>query len=118
MAPEEMRKMSNTYNPDKWIVVKIDDGRDPHYRILGSWSGGYLDGDSWRMNSGITRVEADGDHLMFYGSSGSCYAAHKEMWGTNMAGQGAYNKYKTGLGAAFNIVDENTDWENHDWIIT
>jgi hypothetical protein len=105
------------YTPDKWIVVKID-GEDPHYRILGSWSGGYLDGDSWRMNSGIVRVEADDNYLKFYGSSGSCYVVHKEMWGTNMIGQGTYDKYKASLGDKFNIVDDNTDWLNHDWIIT
>jgi hypothetical protein len=106
-----------TYRPDKWIIVQIK-GEDPHYRILGSWSGGYLDGDSWRMNSGITRVETDGDCLQFYGSSGSCYEVHKEMWGTNMVGQGTYDQYKAKLGDKFNIVDSDTDWLNHDWIIT
>jgi len=47
------------YNPDNWVVIKMN-GDDPHYRVLAGWSGGYLDGDSWRMNSGITRVEDAG----------------------------------------------------------
>jgi hypothetical protein len=33
------------YTPNKWIIVKVT-GEDPHYRVLGSWQGGYLDGDS------------------------------------------------------------------------
>lgn len=48
--------MMNEYTPDNWVVVFLN-GDDPHYRVLVGWSGGYLTGDSWRMNSGITRVE-------------------------------------------------------------
>ena len=33
------------YNPDKWIIVKLPKGA----KVLGSWSGGYLDGDSWQQ---------------------------------------------------------------------
>ena len=51
--------MSN-YKPDNWVVIKMD-GDNPHYRVLAGWSGGYLHGDSWKINSGITRVEDDGD---------------------------------------------------------
>ena len=70
--------MSN-HKPNNWVVIKMD-GDDPHYRVLAGWSGGYLDGDSWKMNSGITRVEDDGDCYNFYGSSGSCYSCYKESY--------------------------------------
>jgi hypothetical protein len=66
------------YNPDNWVVIKMN-GDDPHYRVLAGWSGSYLNGDSWRMNSGITRVEDAGDRYNFYGSSGSCYSCGKEI---------------------------------------
>jgi hypothetical protein len=46
----------NEYTCDNWVVIKMK-GDDTHYRVLAGWSGGYLDGDSWRMNSGITKVE-------------------------------------------------------------
>ena len=49
--------MSN-YNPDNWVVIKMN-GDDPHYRLLVGTSGGYLDGAGGRMNSGITKVEED-----------------------------------------------------------
>jgi len=62
--------MSNTYHPDKWVVFELK-GDDPHYRVLAGFYGGYLDGDHWRLNSGITKVEADGDYLLFEGQSGS-----------------------------------------------
>lgn len=48
------------YTPDNWVVIKCK-GDDPHYRILAGWSGGYTTGTSWRMNSGITRVEETDD---------------------------------------------------------
>ena len=56
--------MSN-YTPDNWVVIKMD-GDEPHYRVLAGWSGGYLDGNSWKMNSGIVRVEMDGNYYHFY----------------------------------------------------
>lgn len=67
------------YQPDNWILIKImPGGEDLFYKVLAGWSGGYLDGDSWRMNSGVDRVEEDGDYYDFIGASGSVYRCHKE----------------------------------------
>ena len=68
------------YIPDSWMIVKIT-GTDPHYRIFGSWSGGYLDGDAWRLNSGVKSVEEDDDYYYFKGHTGSVYQCHKEGYG-------------------------------------
>jgi hypothetical protein len=68
------------YTPDQWQIIKIN-GTHPHYRIFGSWSGGYLDGDSWRLNSGIQSIEEDGDYYLFHGFSGSTYRCHKKTYG-------------------------------------
>ena len=65
------------YIPDGWVVVKIDTEKETFYKIFGSWRGGYLDGDSWRMNSGVVRCEKEGKIYKFYGHSGSCYACHE-----------------------------------------
>jgi hypothetical protein len=75
------KKMSS-YTPDRWAIIKIN-GTDPHYRIFGTWIGGYLNGDSWRLNSGIVKVEEDTDNdcYMFYGSSGSVYCCFKNNYG-------------------------------------
>lgn len=64
------------YTCDNWVVIKMK-GDDPHYRLLVGTSGGYLDGDSWRINSGITKVQEDEAFYYFYGSSGSRYRCGK-----------------------------------------
>lgn len=33
-----------TYSPEEWQIIKIN-GTDPHYRVFGSWRGGYTTGD-------------------------------------------------------------------------
>jgi hypothetical protein len=77
------------YTPDRWMLVRIqkDDGKHI-YKILGSWYGGYLHGDSWRLNSGITKIEEDKNVYRFYGSSGSVYECHKDSYGASMYAYG------------------------------
>lgn len=73
--------------PDKWVVVKIEqvgylsNKPEPLYKIFGSWAGGYLHGDRWKMNSGIVSVEEDDNYYYFIGYSGSCYKCHKKCYG-------------------------------------
>ena len=69
----------NTYcEPDRWLLVEHGD----IHKVFATWTGGYLDGDSWRLNSGIESVEVDGDYLLFRGFSGSIYKCHKDGYGT------------------------------------
>ena len=70
-----------TEKPEHWIVVRIENDNDAYYKIFAGWRGGYLDGDSWKMNSGISEVEEDEDFYYFYGASGSCYQCHKNGYG-------------------------------------
>lgn len=63
--------------PDKWVIVKTPDT----HKIFGSWMGGYIHGDRWRLNSGIVRMEQDRDYYYFYGHSGSIYKCHKKSYG-------------------------------------
>lgn len=69
------------YNPDKWTLLRFTYNGETIVKVLGTWSGSYLWGDSWRLNSGITKVEEDGDYYLFYGHSGSVYKCHKDMEG-------------------------------------
>lgn len=64
---------------DRWLILKLGDT----YKVFGSWSGGYLDGDSWKLNSGIESVEEDGDYWLFHGFSGSVYQCHKDSYGAS-----------------------------------
>lgn len=105
------------YTPDNWVVIKIrPDNSEPFYKILGGWSGGgYLDGDSWRMNSGITRVDDADDHLFFYGSSGSVYQVNKKSYGLRMNLAGVWASMETQFGDKVELVPEDTDWLNLQW---
>ena len=80
------------YRPDRWVVVKITAHNSaPIYKVFACWYGGWAGADSWKLNSGITRVTLEGNVYSFEGSSGSVYECHKDIYGTNMYGQGVLN---------------------------
>ena len=70
--------------PDRWVVVKLPDG----HKVFATWLGGYLDGDAWKMNSGIKSVTEDDSYYYFHGFSGSIYKCHKSSYGTSGYSQG------------------------------
>lgn len=78
------------YCPDRWCLIHIKD----HYRVFGSWHGGYAQGDSWRMNSGIVRHERTGNGYNFYGTSGSLYSCGDHNYGTTTYGHSVLESYK------------------------
>lgn len=104
------------YTPDNWVVIFMN-GDDPHYRILAGWSGGYTTGDSWKMNSGITKVEEDGDYYDFIGSSGSVYRCHKEAYTLRMNNAHIWAQLQELHGDKVQMMDEETNWLEMDWII-
>lgn len=112
--PEELMNEHYDYAPDKWMLIQIT-GRDPHYRVFGSWSGGYLGSDSWRMNSGIVAVKQVGDYYFFMGHTGSVYRCHKDMYGANVYGYGVLKQYEHDTFKPLNEPPE--DLLNFDWII-
>ena len=119
--------MSQDYHPDCWVVVKIIteetfnasntayiEGRT-YYKVLAGWSGGYLHGSSWRLNSGINLVFDHEDEIHFYGHSGSNYICHKETYGLRMSIAGIFKQMQeTGNGrdgsAKVELMPEDTDW--------
>jgi hypothetical protein len=66
--------------PDYWIVLKVNG----IYKVLAGWAGSYLYGQSWKLNSGIVKVEEDGEYYLFHGYSGSVYRCHKRCYGKNL----------------------------------
>ena len=104
------------YTPDNWVVIKIK-GDDPHYRVLAGWSGGDTTGDSWRMNSGITRVEEDEYYFYFYGSSGSCYQCHKNAYCLRKNNAHIWSQLQELHGDKVEMMPKDTNWMNMDWII-
>lgn len=99
-----------TYNPDNWVIIEFPD----HYKVLAGWSGGYLDGDSWRMNSGITHHTFDGDYWHFYGSSGSCYKCYADSYGLRMNNAYIWDQLKDRHGDKVRLLDDQ-EWIKQDW---
>ena len=74
------------YTPDKWLMVKLTNkDNKSYYRIFACWYGGYLGSDSWKLNSGVTKITED-KH-----SSGSVYQCNKLAYGTSGYGAGVLN---------------------------
>ena len=68
---------------DSYKIIKISINEEDCYKVFATFRGGYLSGDSWRLNSGITNIEKDGDNYIFTGCSGSSYTCRKDMYGTS-----------------------------------
>jgi hypothetical protein len=74
----------STYTPDRWVILKLTKNNETNFKVLAGWSGSYLEGQSWKINSGITKVEVEDDSYLFHGYSGSVYKCGKSSYGTNM----------------------------------
>lgn len=105
----------SVYTPDRWVVLKLVNEGKTFYKVLAGWSGGYLDGDSWRMNSGITNFTQEDDYYCFSGMSGSVYRCHKKGYGTNSLSHNVWaNMYKRFPDQVI-MLPEATDWSSMEW---
>lgn len=96
----------STYTPDKWVMVKFDYNGSVVYKILASWYGGYARGDSWKLNSGCTKIEEDGEYYKFSGSSGSVYVCHKAMYGMSAYTMGILSNFESQVKDMENVTME------------
>ncbi len=105
------------YTPDNYVIIKIIDNETVFYKLLVGWSGGYLDGDSWRMNSGITRVEETNTAFIFHSESGSTYNCGKLNYGLRFNNAYVWQRLKEKYGEKLELMDETTDWMkmNENW---
>ena len=104
------------YTPDSWVVIKMTHKDQIIYKVLGGWSGSYVDGSSWRLNSGITKAEYDisNDVWRFHGSSGSVYIVDPDNYGVRMATADIWNTMKTTYPDNVELLD-NQDWSKFDF---
>jgi hypothetical protein len=102
------------YTPDKWVGVKISSDKHPSiYKIFASWYGGWAGSDSWKLNSGITKVTEDGSCYLFDGYSGSTYICRKGDYGTNGYSGGILQNLieRAALnGITMEMLPEETNW--------
>lgn len=102
------RNISET--PERWVILKLPDNV---YKVFGTWTGGYLDGDRWKLNSGIERVEQDDDFYYFIGYSGSCYKCYKKAYGTATSyGSSILNSIIQQEHVKIELMEDRGDWEN------
>ena len=105
----------SVYYPDNWVVLKLNNENKTLYKVLAGWSGGYLGGDEWRMNSGITKATIGGKHVIFEGTSGSQYRCHRDAYRLTMANSWVYNQLKERFGGAVQLMPEDTEWMDLDY---
>ena len=82
--------MTNTiiHTPDAWVLIHTTGGI---VRICAGWSGGYLDGDYWRISSGVEDMQEEGDWYLFPQHSGSVYRCHKNAETLRMCNGGIFH---------------------------
>ena len=68
----------NTYTPDTWSILLFD---SPAYgkihKVFGGWYGGFTQGDSWKLSSGMKDLVDEGDFYSSLQESGSIYQLYK-----------------------------------------
>lgn len=71
---------SSTYTPDHWIIIRLSTPKyGTVYKILCSWSGSYMYGESWKLSSGILTFEENEEKGLYMSKqeSGSIYVLRK-----------------------------------------
>ncbi len=98
--------MMREYNPDRWVMLKFNHNGQDIYKVLATFYGGYANGDSWKLNSGVTKIEEDGQTYLFTGSSGSVYRCHKNAYGMGGYTSGVYASFRKEVDEAENVTME------------
>jgi len=102
------RNISET--PEKWVILKLPNN---YYKVFGTWASGYLYGDRYRLNSGISKVEQDENFYYFIGFSGSCYKCHKKGYGTATSyGLVVLNTIIEQGNGQIELMEDADDWTN------
>jgi len=108
------------YTPDRWVMLEINRQGEKVYKILAGWSGGYLHGQSWKLNSGCVSASKDGDYFVFEGSSGSVYRCHKEYYGYNGLTINVLHNFQQDAaridGLTIDVLSEETDFLTLDYV--
>jgi len=89
------------YTPDTWVLLKLSSKEHGDvYKILAGWYGGYLSGDSWKLNSGIKKVVDKEKYWKVMGFSGSeyqCYKNSEKLSGYTSEVLGRFKKQAAGI---------------------
>jgi len=87
--------MNNEYTPDQWVLIQLESTEKGKItKILSGWYGGYLNGDSWRLSSGVTKIEDKDKFYLIHNQSGSIYTCHKNNEGLSGLTSNILHKWK------------------------
>lgn len=87
--------MRSEYSPNVWVLIKVKSPNKTIYKVLAGWRGGYLDGDSWKINSGICKIHhgKKSKAYTYMGYSGSKYICYEHCYGTSFLTAQILNTY-------------------------
>lgn len=99
------------YTPTEWGIIRVtivgEDARIT-YRVIAGWQGGYTQGRSWKISSGIESVEFTEDgYIRMPQASGSVYKVHPRCEQLDYYTNGIYESYKEEmetLGHKFELI--------------
>ena len=102
------------YEPDNWVILKIDNQGETFYKVLAGWSGSYLYGSSWKLNSGIIRCEDNDQYYNFCGHSGSVYKCRKDGYLVRMNIAHILSQLQQKYPENIKLMDD-CDWNTFEW---
>lgn len=81
------------YTPDRWVVIEIQKGSVVIQKVFAGWYGGFADGNSWKLNSGIVGTKFVDGFYEYSGYSGSIYRCNPNSHGMSMHMQGVLDNW-------------------------
>lgn len=99
-----------TYNPDAWVIIKITTKKHGVvYKLLTGWYGGFAGSDSWRLNSGIEKINLlNNNHYQIVGFSGTVYEVNPNCCRMSALMQQVYSEFVSdivAIGGTIEILD-------------
>lgn len=69
------------YAPHTYQFIRVSSPHDKEIitKLFAVWTGGYLDGAQWKLNSGVTKITKEDGMYFVHGYSGSVYAIPVEQ---------------------------------------
>lgn len=99
----------NTYTPDTWVILLFD---YPDYgkihKVFAGWYGGYTQGDSWKLSSGIKTFVSEGKFYSSLQESGSTYNLYKQsekLSGYLCVLLADWREQMEGVGGSIKVID-------------
>jgi len=104
-------KINISETPERWVILEIKYNDEIFYKVFATWAGGYLGSDSYRVNSGIAKIEQDDDYYYFIGFSDSCYKCRKKAYGViTLYGKGVLAEILEKGAGKIIVLEDREDW--------